>query len=473
MINMKNEKLFAGKTAAVCGIGISNIPLIDFLVSHGAIVTARDKKNRDEISVAEHLESIGVRLILGNDYLSDLTEDYIFRSPGIRFDIPEFCAAVERGAVLTSEMELFFQLCPAKIIGITGSDGKTTTTTIISKMLMQEGKRVYLGGNIGTPLLPLVEEMSEDEYAVVELSSFQLHTMKHSPDIAVITNLSPNHLDYHRDMKEYINAKCNIYRHMKPGGKIVLNYNNEVTRNLSNDVSDGIETLFFGSKKGIYISDTEMIVSSDHGSTERSVMPLSDILLPGKHNAENYMAAIAALDGIVQYENMAYVARNFKGVEHRIELCGEANGVKYINSSIDSSPTRTIAAINALQQYHKKTVIICGGYDKNIPFEPLARPICQAAKAVILTGATAEKIKKVLYDYIATSKTDNKEIPLIIHESDFTKAVYTASATAQPGDIVLLSPACASFDAFPNFEKRGEHFKKTVKEIILKNNGEL
>ena len=438
-----------GKTAAVVGIGISNMPLIGYLLSHGATVTARDIKPRGKLgSAADELEEKGVRLICGENYLENIGEEYIFRTPGVRYDKPGLQRAVAAGSVLTSEMELFFELTPAKIIGITGSDGKTTTTTLIGRMLAGTGRHVFVGGNIGRPLLPEVESMTDSDIAVVELSSFQLHTMALSPDISVVTNVSPNHLDYHTSMDEYIAAKKNIFLHERCR-RLILNYKNEITRAMADEARPDTEVVFFLSENGIYDEDGIVYYKSE------PVISVSDILLPGRHNTENYMAAIGAVYGLVPSGVIKQIARTFGGVEHRCELVCEKKGVRYYNSSIDSSPTRTAAALNSFKQ---KLIVICGGYDKNIPFEPLAEPLCRMAKTVVLTGSAAPKIKAVLNAY-------DGEKPVIVERPDFTEAVMTAVSAASAGDIVLLSPACASFDAFPNFEARGGRFKEIVQGL--------
>lgn len=441
------------KSASVCGIGVSNRPLIDFLCRHGVRVTARDRKDRAALEpLATELEAKGVRVICGEDYLRGIDDAYIFRAPGIRYDKPELVEAVERGTVLTSEMELFFSLTPTRIIGVTGSDGKTTTTTLIAKMLMHAGYRVHLGGNIGRPLLPDVEQMEPEDIAVVELSSFQLHTMKQSPDIAVVTNVSPNHLDYHKSMEEYIHAKENIYLHPK-NRRLILNYRNEITRAMAQTARPDTEIVFFNRAGEIELCHDAIY---DHG--ER-VLSSQDILLPGVHNRENYMAAIGAVRALVGDEAINAVAKTFPGVAHRCELVCERNGVRYYNSSIDSSPTRTIAA---LSNFAQPLIVICGGYDKHIPFTPLAEPLCEHCRVIVLTGATGPRIRAELDHYLEEHRVEH---PLIVEAPEFDAAVDAAHRYAQPGDIVLLSPACASFDAFPNFEARGERFRALVMAI--------
>ncbi len=442
---------FHGTTVAVIGLGISNTPLIGWLLDRGALVTARDKKEFDALPEAvRNYADRGVRFVCGEGYLDGITEEVIFKAPGLRYDLPPIAEAVKKGALLTSEMELFFELCPCKILGVTGSDGKTTSTTLLYKCLAAAygEEKVFVGGNIGKPLLPELDKMDETCFAVVELSSFQLHTMKLSPDIALITNLSPNHLDYHKGMEEYVAAKKNIYLHMKPGSVVVLNGQNEVTKALGTDAPEGVTVRHFLTgeavvRDGVIEYEGEPVLKTD------------EILIPGNHNIENYCGIIAALHGLVSPEIIRQVARTFGGVAHRIELVRVKDGVRYYNSSIDSSPTRTTAALNSFKE---KVIVICGGYDKHIPFEPLAEPLCEKAKTIVLTGATAGKIKEAL----TASPCYCEGYPKILEESDFREAVLAASREAKEGDVVLLSPACASFDAFPNFEVRGNTFKEIV-----------
>ncbi len=441
-----------GKHAAVLGYGVSNRPLVSFLLNLGVTVEVRDKKIPEPEALLQ-LEKQNVPIQTGSNYLDNIHADLIFRSPGIRPDQPEIQKAVENGAELTSEMELFFLLCPATTIAIPGSDGKTTTTTLVAKLLQTAGKRVFLGGNIGTPLLCRVGEMTKDDFAVLELSSFQLFTMKQSPDRAVVTNLSPNHLDWHTDMDEYARAKKNIFRYQSKTGHLVLNYENEYTRHMAKEaVAQNIR--FFSSKRvlndGICLQDGVISLMG------KEILLEKDILLPGLHNRENYMAAIAATDGFVSKEDIFMVASTFTGVEHRLETVRVHHGVRYINSSIDSSPSRTSAALGC---FSNKVICICGGYDKNIPFAPLADALCRHAKSVVLTGATAEKIKAAL------DACEETEKPAIIMEDDFKTAVLKASEIAAEGDIVILSPACASFDAFKNFMERGNAFRAIISEL--------
>ena len=458
------KEYISEKHVGVIGIGVSNTPLIDFLLSCGAKVTARDIKTREKMSeLAETLEKKGVTLILGEKYLEGLGEDIIFKAPGIRGDLPQFKDAVSRGVILTSEMEVFFELCPCRIFGITGSDGKTTTTTLTYKMLELEMKnqgsdaRVWVGGNIGKPLLPEIESFKENDLAVVELSSFQLHMMKKSPAFAAITNVSPNHLNWHTDMDEYTVSKENIF--LGDGNeRVVLNYGCEITRDMA-ELTDS-EVIYFSGKctpedgfAAVYEKDGCIVYRNTEG-TVTEILKTADIKIPGRHNVENYMTAIALTSGFVSKETVNEIAKSFGGVEHRCEFVRELDGVKYYNSSIDSSPTRTEAALRAFKE---KLIVICGGYDKNIPYEPLAIPLIECSKKVILVGATAPKIKAALLgcpDYNGT--------PEIIEASTFEDSVNAARNSAKAGDIVILSPASASFDMFKNFEERGNYFKNIV-----------
>jgi len=450
-----------GKSVAVIGIGVSNTPLIKLLLRAGICVTACDKRQPEDFGgLIEDLEALGAKVCLGADYLDHLTGcDVIFRTPGMRPDLPQLTAAVERGSTLTSEMEVFFQVCPCPIIAVTGSDGKTTTTTIIAELLKAAGKTVHLGGNIGKPLLPEVGEMRPTDLAVVELSSFQLMTMDLSPHIAVVTNLAPNHLDVHKSMEEYISAKENIYAHQGPGDRVILNADNEITRSFASKAK-GAVTLFSRREEpegdAVFFRDGAIWLKD--GGGERRLLSRKEILLPGDHNVENYMAAIAAVRDFVPGETIRAFAARFSGVEHRIELVRTLNGVRYYNDSIASSPTRTIAGLKC---FPEKVILIAGGYDKHIPFDVLGPAVTEHVKRLILTGDTAAKIRAAVEqapDYAPGT-------PVIEEHSDFKAAVLAAHKAAEPGDVVILSPACASFDKFRNFMERGNTFKKIVQEL--------
>ena len=447
------------KKVYVFGIGVSNIPLIKMLRAHGIAVTACDKNTREGLGkTAEELEALGVKLHLGEGYMDGIDADLIFRSPGIRPDVPAFEAAAAKGAKVTSEMEVFFDVCPCKKIAVTGSDGKTTTTTIIAKLMEKAGYTVHLGGNIGHPLLAETFDMKPEDVAVLELSSFQLMRMTTSPEIAVVTNVAPNHLDIHKGMEEYVASKKNVFLHQHPGDKVVLNHDNEITYAFAAE-APGHVTLFSRQNsmdEGVVIENDTICVKKNGDS--RPVLPIRDILLPGVHNIENYMAAIGAVDGLVKDEVIREFAKSFGGVEHRIELVRELHGVKYYNDSIGSSPSRTIAGLRAFKQ---KVILIAGGYDKHIPYDVLGPDLVAHVKAMVLTGATAPKIRAAAEQ---AEGYDPRKLP-IYDIDDFEEAIKKAQTLAQPGDVVILSPASASFDRFKNFMVRGDTFKRIVREL--------
>ncbi len=448
-----------GKKIAMCGIGVSNTPLILRFLEQGARVIACDRREREQIGViAEQLEKAGAELKLGENYLDNLEVDIIFRTPGMNFHLPELERARKRGIAVTSEMEVFFDLCPATIFAVTGSDGKTTTTTLIAKMLEAEGKRVFVGGNIGTPLLPEIENITADDFVVAELSSFQLISMRKSPDVAVVTNVAPNHLDVHKDMDEYVEAKKNILLHQNAFSRTILNRDNDITEDFRKDVRG--QSLGFSMSRrlnnGAWLADDGVLHMAYRG-IDVPVVDRRDIRILGDHNVENYLTAIAAVWGYVGVDNIKKVASEFGGVEHRIEFVREVNGVKYYNDSIASSPTRTIAGLKAFDQ---KVILIAGGYDKHIPFEPLMPYLVERVKTLYLCGDTADKIENCLLSYAGYDAS-----PKIVRVNDIAEAVAEAHKNAEEGDIVTLSPACASFDAYPNFVARGNHFKQLVNEL--------
>ncbi len=431
---------------AVLGLGVSNRPLVRLLLDHGCHVTGCDRTPREKLDqeVLE-LEAAGCALRLGEGYLEDLDADLVFRTPGMHPATLQ--KLVDQGAEITSEMEVFFEVCPCTMVAVTGSDGKTTTTTLISEMLKAAGKTVWLGGNIGTPLLPLTAQMKSTDYAVVELSSFQLMDMRRSPHVAVITNLAPNHLDVHKDMEEYVEAKKNIYRF--PCNEIlIVNADNGLTASL---VGPGVTKSFSrqGKASGIRLEDGWITRNGE------KVLNKEDILLPGEHNVENYMAAIAAVEGMVSDEIIRQVAKTFGGVEHRIELVRIKDGVRFYNDSIASSPSRTIAG---LKSFPGKVILIAGGYDKHIPYDVLGPEICAHVKKLFLGGATGPLIRAAVENCAG-------EQPEITDCGNFEAAVRAAAAAAEPGDVVLMSPASAAFDQFKNFMVRGEFYKKLIRSL--------
>lgn len=446
-----------GKRAAVIGIGVSNRPLIEILLSHGVFVTACDRKDRKALGAfADQLEAEGCQLQLGEEYLEGLDQDVIFRTPGMRPDLPQLQKAIDAGSRLTSEMEAFFEVCPCPMIAVTGSDGKTTTSSIIAEMLRKAGKTVYLGGNIGHPLLAEAKNMREDDLVVLELSSFQLLTMEKSPHIAVMTNLAPNHLDVHKDFAEYISAKENNFTHQSAEDIAVFNYDNAITREQSSRARGSVRMFSRREEleEGVFLRG-DAIICRKNGA-EREVMKVSDIRLPGAHNIENYMAAIAAVDGLVNDDEIRTVAREFHGVEHRIELVRTLHGVRYYNDSIATSPDRTIAGLNSFDQ---KVILIAGGKNKGIPYDTLGPVINDHVKLLLLCGDTADVIRA------STEQADNYDGLPIRDTADLQEALSIAKAYAVDGDIVLLSPASTAFDRYANFMERGKVFKEIVNQL--------
>ncbi len=440
-----------GKNIVVLGLGVSNRPLVRLLLEYGCTVTGCDRTPREKLDEEVlDLEAAGAKLSVGEGYLDGLQADVVFRTPGMHPGIPALEALRQQGALITSEMDVFFDLCPCTVLAVTGSDGKTTTTTLISEMLKAAGKTVWLGGNIGTPLLPLCRQMKKDDYAVVELSSFQLMDMTHSPHIAVMTNLAPNHLDMHKDMEEYVTAKKNIFAFQSSSDRLILNADNAITNSFT---GCGI------TKKFSRLGCADVFVSGGviyRGNTP--VLDTADILLPGVHNVENYLAAIAAVESLVSDEDIRQVAKTFGGVEHRIELVRIKDGVRFYNDSIASSPTRTIAG---LKSFPEKVLLIAGGYDKHIPYDVLGPYICQHVKGLYLGGATGGQIREAV---LACPEYDPAQLQIRDCE-DFKSAVLAAATDAKEGDVVLMSPASAAFDQFKNFMERGEYFKRLVKEL--------
>ena len=445
-----------GKRVSICGIGANNTPVIHQFLEAGAHVTACDRRSREQLGAAvEPLEQAGARLLLGDGYLDQLTDaDLILRTPGMKPYLPAFEKAREAGIPVTSEMELFFELCPAPIYAVTGSDGKTTTTTIIAGLLSAAGRTVYLGGNIGRALLPCVRDIRPEDAAVVELSSFQLTRMKQRPRVAVVTNVAPNHLDWHTDMQEYIDAKKNLVRYQVPSDRAVLNADNAVTATFAADTQAQVS--WFSRRhpveSGAWQAEDGTLYVREEGQ-DTPVLSVLDIRIPGVHNVENYLAAISAVWGEVPADVIKAYARDFGGVAHRCELVRERAGVRWYNDSIGSSPSRTIAGLNA---FEKPVILIAGGYDKHIPYAPLGPVAAKTVKAAILMGATADAIEAAIRAHA--------DLP-IYRVYNMEEAVQKAAAIAGQGDIVFMSPASASFDMYPNFEVRGNHFKDLVQAL--------
>ncbi len=452
-------KEIQGKEVWFVGIGVSHIETIGLFARQGAKVTACDQRDHTQLGdICTKLEQLGVTLLLGKDCPTDFSPaDILLRTPGMYYHKPELEAYRKQGGVLTSEMEAFFDLCPCPIVAVTGSDGKTTTTTLIAKMLEAQGQTVHLGGNIGKALLPHILEISPTHIAVVELSSFQLISMRRSPNVAVVTNVTPNHLDVHGSMEEYVQCKRNILSHQNAFSRTILGGDNAISASFAQEVRGDCMTfsLVKPVENGAYLDENQNLVVVRHGGLPQILFPAGDIRIPGIHNVANYLAAICAVWGQVTPENMHKVATQFGGVEHRIEFVRELGGVKWYNDSIATSPTRVVAG---LRSFDRKIIVIAGGYDKKIAFEPLAPDIVERVSTLILTGPTADKIEAAVTTHCGYRVGG----PTILRAADLPQAVNTAYTIAKEGDIVSLSPACASFDAYPNFEARGRHFKELV-----------
>ena len=450
-----------GKRIGVIGFGVSNQPLVRVLLRSGCDVTVCDRRERAQLSTAgDEAAAQGAKFALGADYLEHLDFDVIFRTPGVLPIVPQLRKAAQNGAILTSEMEAFCNLCPCRILAITGSDGKTTTSTITAELLRAQGHTVHLGGNIGTPLFDRIPDIRPEDFAVLELSSFQLHSMHCAPDVAIITNISPNHLDVHPDFEDYVSAKCSIYRGQRPDGVLVLNAKDAHTPRFAAEAPGHVR--YFSSigpvKNGVYCADD--VIYRAHDGVAEKILNADEIRIPGAHNVENYMAALLAVDGLVRDETVRRVAREFAGVEHRIEFVRELHGVRYYNDSIATSPTRTIAGLRA---FPHKVVLIAGGYDKHIPFAPLAPEVVEHVKTLILCGATADAIERAVVESEAYETA--AERPRILRCKDLREAVDAAYFCAESGDVVTLSPACAAFDCYANFMERGRAYKEMVKKL--------
>lgn len=449
-----------GKRIAVIGLGISNRPLVRMLLERGFQVLCCDKTPREKLlpEVLE-LEKMGAELKLGDDYLENIQADVVFRTPGLNRYAPQLVELEAKGTVITSEMEAFFEVCPCRMFAVTGSDGKTTTTTLVTKLLELAGNTVYCGGNIGTPLLDKVHLMKPEDLVVLELSSFQLMGMTVSPQTAIITNLSPNHLDIHKDMEEYVTSKENIYLHQSEADTVILNRDNELTDALTPKAPGKV--LKFSRRgpveNGYYLRGDNMICRV-FGGEETEILSASEIMIPGVHNIENYMAAFCAVDGLVSPEVMCRLAKTFGGVEHRIELVRVKDGVRYYDSSIDSSPNRTRAC---LKSFPEKVIMVAGGKDKGIGYDDLGPDLVEHVKLLVLTGMTAGKIRAAAEKAPGYNGTN----PEIIDIEGFDDAIRAAAERAVEGDVVVLSPASTSFDRFRNFMERGDRFKQVVMSL--------
>ena len=464
---MENEKLkeflnyIRNKKVAIIGLGVSNVPLLDYFYKKGCKITAFDNREIDNIdkNILDIITQRNIEFSFGKNNLSKLHGfDIIFRSPTCRADTPELVEEAKRGAIITSEIEMLMELCPGKVIGITGSDGKTTTTSLIYEILKKQGYNCYLGGNIGIPLFTKLEEMKKDDIVVLELSSFQLMDIKVSPQIAVITNISPNHLDIHKSYEEYIEAKKNIFKFQDENGILILNYDNEITKACEAEAPGKV--VFFSTEtkipNGVILDDN--VIKICNNNLRKHILNAKELLLRGKHNYANACTAIATTMSLTNTEIQAEAIKNFKGVKHRLEFVRELDGVKWYNDSIGTSPTRTIAGLNSFEE---KIVLIAGGYDKHLDYTPIAKPILDNVSSLILMGQTAGKIKKSVED-----EMENSDKRIDIYECDTLKeTIEVAKNVAKKGEVVLFSPASASFDMYKNFEERGDKFKAIVNSL--------
>ena len=454
------NKTISNKRVAIIGLGVSNLPLIDYFKKLGSSITVFDNREEEKIekNILEDLKNKDIRGYFGKDALKDLIGfDYIFRSPSCMPSIPEIEKEVEKGAILTSEIEKVLELSPSHIIGITGSDGKTTTTTLVYEILKNAGYKCFLGGNIGTPLFTQIKDMKPDDYVVLELSSFQLVDMKISPQISIVTNITPNHLNVHKDYQEYIDSKKNIYLHQNEDGILVINKDNEITREFYKDAPGKVR--FFSHKEildnGVIFDEKDKTIKVCNDGVRKHLIKQKEMLLKGEHNCENACSAISATLGLVKEDTMIDTIQNFTGVEHRLEFIRKINGVKWYNDSIGTSPTRTIAGLNS---FDEKIVLIAGGYDKHLDYTPIGKPIVDNVSKLILMGDTAEKINEAVKNEL---EKQSKTMP-IYRCSTLEEVAKKAKEIAKEGEIVLFSPASASFDMFKNFAERGDKFKEIV-----------
>ncbi len=462
-----NEKLrefntyLKNRKVAVIGLGVSNLPLLDYLYEKGAIVTVFDDRDTEKISkeAIEKVNKYEFETSFGENNLDKLVGfDLIFRSPSCMPTKKELEEEERRGAIVTSEIEMLMEMAPCKVIGVTGSDGKTTTTSLIYEIVKNAGYNTHLGGNIGIPLFTKLKEIEPEDVIVLELSSFQLMNMNISPDISVITNITPNHLNIHASYEEYIDAKKNIFKNQKEDGIVVLNYDNELTRNCRSEANGKV--IYFSSKEKLengIIVDNDVIKECED-RLRKHIINTKDIHLRGMHNYENVAAAIAATKSFIDIDTIVDAIKKFKGVEHRIEFIRELDGVKWYNDSIGTSPTRTIAGLNS---FSEDIILIAGGYDKHLEYEPIAKPIVDNVKGLILIGQTSKKIYEAVTKEL---ERQNKELD-IYQCNEFEQIVEVARKIAKPGQVVLFSPASASFDLFENFAQRGNKFKELVNDL--------
>lgn len=470
-----------GRHAAVVGIGVSNVPLIRFLCRAGARVTAFDR--RDELDLASELAALAgfdVEYRLGPGYLDTLGQfGLVYLSPGVSPDQPEIVSARGAGAQFSSEIDVVLHLARCPVLAVTGSSGKTTTTTLVGRVLARHAeahvpaRRVMVGGNIGEALVEKALDVAPDDIIVLELSSFQLKPLCVSPDIGAVLNITPNHLDVHPTMEDYAWSKGNILRHQGREGWAVLGADSAPAAAFASE-APGHVAMFSVERRvecGAWLEGTSLMLRWSDGQ-ELAVMDRSQLLIPGMHNVQNALAAMAlARAAGADAESMAQSISSFRGVEHRLEPVAELGGVQYVNDSIATTPARTIAALRAVE---RPIVLIAGGYDKHLPFDDVADEAIGKVRAVVLIGVTAPQIEEALLNArarwaaSAAAASATAAAPIeppaieIVHADTFERAVGEAARLARPGDMVLLSPACASYGMFRNFVERGRTFKELV-----------
>jgi UDP-N-acetylmuramoylalanine--D-glutamate ligase len=446
---------FKNKRVAVLGLGLEGEDVCHFLLQQKAKITVFDQKNATELGKTyQEFKEKGINFKLGKDYLKSVLKDFdfIFRSPGFSRFLPPIINAEKRGVVVTSATKLFFDLCPGKIIGVTGTKGKGTTATLIYQILKQDKKNVFLAGNIGEPMLKLLSRLDKDSWVVLELSSFQLMDMEKSPQIAVVLFISSEHLDYHQDRKEYVQAKSNIVRHQKRKDFVVLNADDPTSSSLTK--LSPAHAYFFSRKKkvnGAHVKNKQIFLGSE------VIGKTTDLKLRGEHNWDNVCAAITAsfLAG-ANLETMKKTVFSFKGLEHRLELVRIKNKITFYNDSFSTTPETAIAAIRA---FHEPIILILGGSEKGSDYSDLGREIAKSmVKTLILIGKTAEELREII------SKAGFRG-EIIFRPGGMKEIVKVAWKKSRPGEVILLSPACASFDMFRNYKDRGEQFKQAVLKL--------
>lgn len=458
---------FRGQRVAVVGLGVSNLAVARFLLRAGARLTVFDRKPAAELGAFyEELAGEPVEWVLGPGYLEALAARApefarAFLTPGMRKDLPELAALKAAGVPWDSELGLALRRCRATVAGVTGSAGKTTTTTLLGRMLAAAGRRVFVGGNIGRPLLPEVDRLGPEDLAVLELSSFQLQLLDRSPHLAVLLNVRPNHLDVHASFAEYFEAKKRIFRFQGPGDALVVNADEEPVAGCAREAPGRVA--WFSRRgpvaAGAWAEGGAVRVRGWDGAVAEAGAA-GDLRLPGAHNLANALAALAAACALGADPRRAWAeAAAFPGVEHRLELVRERDGVRFYNDSIATAPDRTLAALDS---FAAPVVLIAGGYDKKIPFDELGERIAERVRVLVLLGQTAPRIREAV---AAAAARRGLPGPEVLAARDLPEAVRLAAAAARPGEVVLLSPACASYDMFRNFEERGRLFKELVRAL--------